>query len=284
MRILILGVTGMVGNTVFKCLSRETQHQVWGTLRGQNRLQHFSKQAYEYLYTGVDALDHDSLVTVFTDVQPDVVINCVGVVKQFANANDPLIALPINAIFPHRLAKLCSLVNARLIHISSDCVFSGEKGNYSENDFTDAQDMYGKSKALGELSDSHTVTLRTSTIGYELESNHGLLNWFLSQQEQCKGYTRAVFSGLPTVILAQVIRDEVIPKLGLSGLYQVAAKPISKFDLLLLIADTYNKAIDIVPDETLIIDRSLDASRFQAATGYIAPEWPDMINTMHLYK
>ena len=163
-------------------------------------------------------------------------------------------------------------------------MFSGAKGSYVEDDFADARDVYGKSKALGELHYPHTVTLRTSTIGHELQSQYGLLDWFLAQEGRCKGYSRAIFSGLPTVVFAQIIRDLVIPNLALSGLYHIAAKPINKLELLGLIADVYGKQIDIIPDDNLILDRSLDAQRFQLATGYIAPEWPELINTMHAYK
>ena len=212
------------------------------------------------------------------------VVNCAGLTKHKPEVEDPLISIPINTLMPHRLAGLCKLVGARLIHISTDCVFSGEKGGYIENDFADARDVYGKSKALGEVHYPHTITLRTSTIGHELQSKYGLLDWFLSQEGRCKGYTRAIFSGLPTVVFAQIVRDVVIPHTELSGLYHVAAKPITKFDLLKLIADVYGKTIDMVPDDKLMIDRSLDAKRFQSATGYVAPEWPDLIKLMHAYK
>jgi dTDP-4-dehydrorhamnose reductase len=204
--------------------------------------------------------------------------------KHKPEASDPLRAISINALMPHRLAGLCKLAGARLIHISTDCVFSGDKGNYAESDFADARDVYGKSKALGEVDYPHAITLRTSTIGHELQSDYGLLDWFLSQNGQCRGYTRAVFSGLPTVVFAQVIRDVVISHAELSGLYHVAAKPINKFDLLKLIAEVYGKVIDIVPDDKLVIDRSLNANRFQLATGYVAPGWPELIKLMHAYK
>jgi dTDP-4-dehydrorhamnose reductase len=213
-----------------------------------------------------------------------VVVNCAGLTKHKPEADDPMVSIPINALMPHRLAALCKLVGARLIHVSTDCVFSGNKGGYVEDDFADARDVYGKSKALGEVHYPHTITLRTSTIGHELQSQYGLLDWFLSQEGQCKGYARAVFSGLPTVIFAQVVRDQVIPHIELSGLYHIAAQPIAKFELLKLIADVYGKTIDIVRDENLTIDRSLDAKRFQLATGYVAPDWPELIKLMHAYK
>ena len=175
-------------------------------------------------------------------------------------------------------------MSARLIHVSTDCVFSGERGGYVEGDPTDARDAYGKSKALGEVDYPHAITLRTSIIGHELQSKISLLDWFLAQNKRCNGYTKAIFSGLPTVVFAQLIRDIVIPHQELSGLYHISAKPISKFDLLKLIAEVYGKSIHIEPEEELVIDRSLNSMRFQLATGYIAPEWPELIQLMHAYK
>ena len=203
---------------------------------------------------------------------------------QLADSDDPLQAIPINSLLPHRLAGLCALLSARLVHIGTDCIFSGEKGGYTENDPSDAKDLYGKSKFLGEVDYPHAVTLRTSIIGHELQSAHSLIGWFLSQQDHCKGYKRAIFSGLPTVALAQIIRDVVIPSPDLSGVYHVAAKPISKYDLLRLVADVYGKSIEIEPDDQLIIDRSLNADRFRQATGYVVPDWPELIKLMYSYQ
>jgi dTDP-4-dehydrorhamnose reductase len=275
----------MLGSVVFKHLSRETQHQVWGTLRNKSGLGFFPKQAHEYLYQNIDVLDQDALVSVLSRVQPDVVINCVGLIKQFSDVNDPLVALPINTIFPHRLAKLCLLVNARLIHISTDCVFNGCKGLYTEDDVSNAEDLYGKSKYIGELHDApHAITLRTSIIGHELNSNASLVDWFLSQTGTVNGYKKAVFSGLPTVELVSVITDLVIPNTHLHGLYHVSAEPIDKYSLLKLIADVYGKEIQIEPDDKVVIDRSLDSARFRQATGYESPSWPKLIEKMHQGK
>ena len=185
-------------------------------------------------------------------------------------------------MLPHRLARLCELAGARLIHISTDCVFSGRKGLYLESDLSDAEDLYGKSKYIGELHDlPHAITLRTSIIGHELGSNYALVDWFLSQEGGVKGFTKAIFSGLPTVELARVMKDFVVPHPQLNGLYHVAAKPIDKFRLLSLVAAQYGKAIDIRPEDALVIDRSLDGSRFREATGYVAPEWPELIRRMY---
>lgn len=280
-RVLVLGVTGMLGNAVFRVFSADAGHETWGTLRGGGALRHFPAAVHDHLLAGVDVLDQDALAGCLSRVRPDVVINCVGLIKHLADAKDPLTALPINAMLPHRLARLCELSGARLIHVSTDCVFSGRKGGYMESDTSDAEDLYGKSKYIGELHDlPHAITLRTSIIGHELGSNYALVDWFLSQQGSVKGFTKAIFSGLPTVELARVMKDFVVPHSNLNGLYHVAAEPIAKFDLLELVASEYGKEIDIRPDDQLVLDRSLDGSRFREATGYVAPLWPELIREM----
>lgn len=284
MRILVLGASGMLGNAVLRVMSENQDWEVFGTVRSSSMRQFFSNRVVGRLITGCDVGDHDALIKLFTQTRPNVVINCIGLIKQLADADDPLEAIPINSLLPHRLAGLCALVGARLVHMSTDCVFSGEKGGYTEDDTSDAKDLYGKSKFLGEVYYPHSITLRTSIVGHELQSAHGLVGWFLSQQDQCKGFKQAIYSGLPAVALAQLIRDVVIPRPDLSGLYHVAAQPISKYDLLRLIAEVYGKAIEIVPDEHLVIDRSLNADRFKAATSYVAPEWPDLIKLMYSYQ
>lgn len=284
MRILVIGASGMIGSTVLRVLGGYEGWDVWGTVRDASIKRFFSSTLASRLIENVNVEYPDALVKVLDDVRPDVVINCAGLTKHKPQADDSLISISINTLMPHRLAGLCKLAGARLVHVSTDCVFSGEKGDYSETDFTDARDVYGKSKALGELFYAHTVTLRTSTIGHELQTKYGLLDWFLSQDQRCNGFGRAFFSGLPTVVFAQVIRDVVIPLQELSGLYHVAARPISKLDLLKLISSTYGKSIDIVRDDQLVIDRSLNSERFRMATGYVAPDWEEMIQLMYAYK
>lgn len=284
MRVLVLGATGMLGNAMIRILSENAGWDVFGTVRSGSAGRFYSGKISEKLLAGIDVENHDSLVSVFNRIRPDVVINCIGLIKQLADANDPLLALSVNSLLPHRIARLCGLAGARLVHISTDCVFSGKKGNYRETDPSDAEDLYGKSKFLGEVDYPHAITLRTSIIGHELQSANGLLDWFLAQEAQCNGYVNAIFSGLPTVTLAQVVRNIVIPRPDLSGVYHVAAASISKHDLLKLIADIYKKSIEIVRDDKLVIDRSLNAGRFQEATGYLAPSWPELIQSMYAYK
>lgn len=284
MRIMVLGVTGMLGNAMFRVLSESSSLVVFGTARGANAKQYFSHSQHSRIIVGVNVESHDSLVGVFAAVRPDIVVNCVGLVKQLADVNDPLQAVPINTLLPHRLAALCQATSARLVHISTDCVFSGSKGGYLESDFPDAYDLYGRSKLLGEVDYPHAITLRTSIIGHELSGNRSLINWFLAQQGSVNGFTRAIFSGLPTVELARIVRDVVIPHQYLHGLYHVASKAINKFDLLQMIAKTYGKTIEIIPSEDLVIDRSLNADRFNLATGYNPPDWSVLVQRMYEFK
>ena len=283
MRVLVLGASGMLGNAMLRVMSGQQNWTVYGTLRSPNpALQAFAPKAQ--LLHGIHAERPDSLLAAFAQSRPQVVINCVGLVKQLASADDPLEAIPINALLPHRLARLCELAQARLIHISTDCVFSGSQGNYRESDIPDAEDLYGRSKLLGEVSDQHAITLRTSIIGHELGRDHGLIGWFLLQQGRVKGYTEAIFSGLPTCELARVVRDHVIPNVDLHGIYHVAAEPISKHDLLQIVNHIYGKALQVEPDDSVKINRSLDALRFKEATGYLAPVWPELIEQMHEFR
>jgi len=279
--ILVLGATGMLGHAMFRGLAGTTGCRVIGSTRTAAQHHRFSEPLRSRLVNNVDANNPDSLSKVLDDVRPDVVINCIGLVKQLPGANDPLSAIPVNALLPHRLARLCRPMGARLIHISTDCVFDGTKGNYVETDPPDATDLYGRSKLLGELDCPDAITLRTSIIGPELAGARGLVGWFLSQSGSVKGFRRAIFSGLPTVELTRVVRDFVLPDASLYGLYHVSAAPISKYDLLKIVADVYRCRIDLQPDDALVVDRSLDSSRFRNRTGYQPPAWHDLIRRMH---
>jgi len=281
MKVLVFGASGMIGSAMFRVLSAKTAWQVWGTLRSADARRFFSGDQQDKLVADVDVEKHDALVRMFARVKPDVVVNCIGLTKHHKEAEDPQLALPLNALLPHRIADLCGVAGARLIHVSTDCVFAGTKGNYAETDAPDAVDVYGKSKHLGEVDYPHAITLRTSTIGHELQSAYGLLEWFLAQQVSCKGFNRAIFSGLPNTEFARVVRDVVIPRPDLHGLYHVGAEPIGKYELLKLIAKAYVKSIDVVRDDEFSIDRSLNSVRFGLATGYKPAAWPELIQAMH---
>jgi len=281
--VLVLGAAGMLGNAVLRLFAQSPGYVVRGSVRSAASARLLPAALRDHLVVGVDVENVDSLARVFADTRPDVVVNCIGLVKQLAEADDPLQAIPINALLPHRLARLCSVAGARLVHVSTDCVFDGRRGLYREDDPADAQDLYGRSKHLGEVDYPNAVTLRTSIIGHELSGAHGLVGWFLSQSGPVRGFTRAVFSGLPTVELARVIRDHVLPRPQMHGLYHVSAAPIAKYELLRLVAATYGRDNDIAPDDKLVIDRSLDSTRFRALTGYVPADWPALVRSMHAF-
>jgi dTDP-4-dehydrorhamnose reductase len=286
MRVLVLGSSGMLGSAVFREFYGHPAYEVYGLVRNPLFLPCFSPSQQHRLIAGVDVLDKEALMEVVKRVRPHVIINCVGLIKQKDHSQDPLVILPINAMLPHRLAELCAPRNIRLLHISTDCVFSGRKGLYTEVDPSDAEDLYGKSKYIGELRNlSFAVTLRTSIIGHELDSKSALVDWFLSQRgDVVPGFRRSIFSGMTAIELARIMRDVVLSNPSLHGLYNVSSAPISKFELLQLLAAQYRKTIEVRPDDSLLIDRSLDSSRFQHLTGYRPPSWESMVRTMHETK
>lgn len=279
-KVLVLGASGMLGNAVLRVFAESRGFEAFGTVRSSRSAKLLPPAVQPHLIVGVDVENTDSLLTVFGKVQPDVVINCIGLVKQLSEADDPLAAIPINSLLPHRLARLCAVCGARLVHMSTDCVFSGSKGMYTEADVPDATDLYGRSKYLGEVDHPNAITLRTSIIGHELDGARSLIGWFLSQEGSVKGFKNAVFSGLPTVEIARIIRDFVIPQRDLRGAYHVSAEPINKFDLLTLVAETYKKDVEIEAEEGFCINRSLDSKRFRAATGYQPESWPELVRSM----
>ncbi|HEU4870167.1 MAG TPA: SDR family oxidoreductase, partial [Pyrinomonadaceae bacterium] len=216
-----------------------------------------------------------------TTVAPDVVVNCIGIVKQDEAAKDRYQSIAVNSLFPHQLARACGTRGIRLIHLSTDCVFSGRRGNYKEDDVADAEDIYGRAKWLGELQYEHCLTIRTSMIGRELSGSHGLVEWFLSQRgKTVRGFKRAIFSGFTTIALSETIGNIIADENGLHGVWHVAADPINKFDLLSMVRQAFQVDIEIVPEESFVCDRSLDDSRFRARTGFEPPSWEQMIDAM----
>lgn len=280
-RLLVLGASGMLGNAVLRVFAADPAFEVFGSVRGAGVIPTLQAKAPAAQFVaGVDVESLDSLTRLFAQVRPALVVNCIGVVKQLAEADDPLTAIPINALLPHRLARLAQVAGARLIHVSTDCVFSGAKGGYVETDPSDAQDLYGRSKLMGEVDYDNAVTLRTSIIGHELNTGHGLIDWFLGQRDPVRGFARAIVSALPTVELARVIEKYVIPHPELRGTYHVAGPAISKYELLGLVGEIYGRDGPAQADDEPVIDRSLSGERFRAATGYEAPQWPQLIARM----
>lgn len=274
-RLLILGGGGMLGHKLWQLAL--PRFETKATVRSAARFRGYGFPA-ESILAPVDVNDFNQVVRAVAAAKPDVIVNCIGVVKQLAAAKDPLTSIALNSLLPHQLAELAAAAGARLIHISTDCVFSGRKGMYTEADQPDAEDLYGRSKLLGEVDRDGALTLRTSIIGRELTSANGLVEWFLSRRGQAaKGFAKAVFSGFPTQALAKIIFDVIEHHPALSGVYQVSAAPIDKYELLLMLDRAFDAHVDVQRDEAVVIDRSLDSTRFRTATGFVPPSWDAMI-------
>jgi dTDP-4-dehydrorhamnose reductase len=265
-KILILGIDGMLGHKMFQILRKDKRYDVYGSARSI------------YLTNKVIKIkDVNDIFELIKVLNPDIVINCIGIIKQKDADRETM--MQINALFPQELGKLCDLFNKKVIQISTDCVFDGKKGGYTEVDEPNATDDYAVSKRMGEL-DRH-LTIRTSLIGHELRNKLSLLDWFLGQNE-VNGYKNAIFSGLTTVEFSRMIRDYVLPNIDrLSGIYNVSSSPISKYDLLSRINKVYGSNIKINKDRKLSINRSLNSSKFKNETGYNCPIWAKMINDMY---
>lgn len=281
-KILLLGVNGMLGHKLFLHLSSYKDFHVFGTARNRDAwLKFLPQQLTGNIHFDVDVNNFDSVAEVIHLVRPDWVINCIGIIKQGVLGQDYYENIYVNAFLPHKIARICAEVDARMLHISTDCVFSGAKGRYLETDVADGFDLYGRCKLLGEVNYSHCLTLRTSIIGHELQSQLGLIEWFLAQRDRTLGFTRHIYSGFPTVELASIIAHYIIPNAWISGVYHLSSNPITKYELLKLVALKYNKEIAIDPYDDTFCDRSLDSSKFRNLTGFSPPSWPEMIDRMY---
>jgi dTDP-4-dehydrorhamnose reductase len=289
MRILILGGDGMLGHRLLMHLQQQ-EHDVRVTLRQQLADYYYAQYGLftqENSYTGVEVRDMGRLLEVMADFRPEAVVNAVGIIKQREAAKEAIPSLEINSILPHRLALLCNATGARLVHMSTDCVFSGRRGNYTEDDVADAEDLYGRTKLLGEVTQPGCVTLRSSIIGLELsrtkkkKKKTGLIEWFLAQRGEIRGFTKAIYTGLTTAEMSRVIERVLLEHPELSGLWQVASAPINKYDLLVRFSEVLGRRdIEIIPDDAVKIDRSLVPVAFEKATGYSAPGWDEMLEEL----
>jgi len=280
MRILILGGDGMLGHQLLRHFASRYETRV--TLRQDLA----SYTAYGLFhagnsYAGIDVRSTVRLIEVLSDFRPQAVVNAVGIVKQRATAKESIPSLEINALLPHRLALACRMLGARLVHMSTDCVFAGNRGTYTEDDISDAINLYGRSKYLGEVGDEGCISLRTSIVGLELARKKSLIEWYLAQRGTIRGFNRAIYSGLCTAEMARVIERVLMHHPDLSGVWQVASTPISKYELLTRLTQKLGRTDLLIEcDETFICDRSLDGSRFNRRTGYSAPSWDAMLDEL----
>jgi dTDP-4-dehydrorhamnose reductase len=282
-KIVVLGGAGMLGHKMFQvlgarfgcvhCTTRETTNT-----KPFDRIELLQS---DRVITGVDVTRLEELQALLRDLQPHFIVNCVGIIKQRAAAASPIPSILINSLLPHRLAEVAAEWGGRVIHFSTDCVFTGKKGSYTEQDASDAEDLYGKTKFLGETAEPNALTLRTSIIGRELTEHRSLLDWFLSQNNRkVRGFRKAIYSGVTTNHMAETVADLIGKNPSLSGVYQVVSEPISKFDLLHLIRDAYRLNIEIEPDDNELCDRSMLGAKFRAATGLSCPDWPELVRRL----
>jgi dTDP-4-dehydrorhamnose reductase len=274
----------MIGHRMWATLSND--HETIGAIRRSELgdLSLIPGIGLSNVIFNVEAHDLSKIAQVIQDVKPDVVLNCIGIVKQLKDSLDPVKSIELNSLFPHQLARICEKNNARMIHFSSDCVFDGVKGHFVESDIPNAVDLYGKSKALGEVDYlKNVLTLRTSSIGREVYPHGGLVEWFLSNQgKTIVGYKKAIYSGVPAHRLAHIISKNIMSNLGLSGILNVSATPIDKLTLLGMIRDHFNLKIEINSDDKVILDRSLDNKEFTQQTGFQSPSWKEMMKDLEI--
>lgn len=283
MNVLVLGSNGMIGNAIFSILRNDTNIRVFGSLRDLKIKHNFFFDIDKSCFIAVDAFNLKALVKNIKYIQPDLIINCIGITKHVFKKYSKEAIKYINSEFPYQLKILAETYKCRILHISTDCVFSGDTGDYKENDIPDAIDLYGMTKKKGEiLNSSKVLTLRTSTIGHENNTNYGLLEWFLSQTK-CSGYPKAIFSGLTNVEFAKIIRDFIIWNKKLSGLYHVGGLKINKYDLLVKIKEEYKNKVILKKNYDMIINRSLNSDKFRLKTNYIPKEWNVLISEMNKF-
>lgn len=277
MRVLILGGNGMLGHKTWQVFEPNFDTYVLAR-KPYTMYQNYNIFKSDRWLEGVDAFHYEMIAELLKELNPNIVINCIGIVKQLPEAQDPISSISVNSLLPHRLVKLCKEIGSRLIHISTDCVFSGHTGMYKEDDIPDPIDLYGRSKLLGEVYDENCLTIRTSIIGRELGTHLGLVEWLLSSQGQSvKGYVNAIYSGFTTEALAQILANIITNYPYLSGLFHISSEPIRKFDLLNRLCNAYKLDIVVEPYNDYYCDRSLDSSRFRALTGFVPPSWDEMV-------
>ena len=273
----------MLGHKAFEILSLNDKYEVYGTLRSENDIKKYFSESKNCrnIFSEIDALDLNSVFDIIDSLRPDLVINCIGIIKQLKESHNALLSIEINSLFPHKLADHIKGSKIRLIHISTDCVFSGDKGNYIETDHSDAKDLYGKTKFLGELINyNNCITIRTSIIGPELQTKVSLLEWFLSQKGEVNGYVNAIYSGLTTNELILIIEKYIIPAPEKKGLYHLSSDPISKYNLLKIIAKIYNKKIKINPFNEFKNNKSLNCDKFIDDFNFKKKSWVQMIKEL----
>jgi dTDP-4-dehydrorhamnose reductase len=277
MRVLILGATGMLGHKLWQLLPRRFP-DTHATVRSAPRLPDCRLFEGDRVVTGLDCTDFQAVAALLDRLEPEVIVNCVARTKRREKTSPDEGSMALNARLPHELADWCSRHHARLIHFSTDCVFAGTTGGYTEDSPIDADDLYGRSKALGEVAGGSALTLRSSFIGREIVHATELLEWFLARRgERIKGYRQALYTGVSSVFMAQLVGDIIADHPRLTGLYNLASEVVSKFELLCLARDAFRVDVEIEPDDAFVCRRNLDGSRLRQALGRTPPSWCEMM-------
>lgn len=280
MHLVILGGSGMLGHTLWERLSRSFPDTYTTIRKDIKNYGNNSLSGSDRVIDHIDVMDFRMLEGALRVIRPDVILNCIGITKRREETQNPIFSIILNAMLPHKLAKLAADLNAKLIHFSTDCVFDGKTGHYSDDTPPNATDLYGRTKALGEVTGRNVLTLRSSFIGKELCEGTELLEWFLSQKNAVRGFKNAIYTGLTTLELCRVIEKLIVDYPDASGLYNVSSEPINKFDLLRLIGEKMRRNVKIIPDESFYCDRSLDSERFRRDFGYTPPTWTKMVEEL----
>lgn len=284
MRILVLGATGMLGHTIYKFLNQSDEIECYGSIRNTKDKEFFDSHLSKKTRIFNDFNNLKKLEKFIKKIKPQIILNCIGLIKQRDNSDNQPEAIFINSLLPHQISKVCNELGIRFIHFSTDCVFSGRKGNYKESDLPDARDIYGLSKFMGEINGKNNLTIRTSIIGHELKNSLGLLEWFLGEKKDIKGYSRAIFSGLTTLEVSRFLLDHIFKNNKIYGVYHLASEPITKLKLLKIINNVYKCKKNIISSSSLKINRSLDGSKLIEVTKYKVPNWEEMIKDLYRWN
>ncbi|MDA8130467.1 MAG: SDR family oxidoreductase [Elusimicrobia bacterium] len=280
-RILILGGAGTLGHKLWQVLPARFPHTFVSMRKKRDFYAKTGLFDVPNVIDGLDLRDFSAVGKMLDELRPSVIVNCAGVTLRSKEALDRNSAISINALLPHRLAEWCSRSGSRLIHFSTVCVYDGKKGGYTEEDPPDARDLYGITKALGDVNAPFALTLRSSFIGREIFAGTELLEWFLAQKgNKIKGFRRALFTGLTTNRLAALVGDLIEKHPLLNGLYHVSSEIVSKYDLLLMMREAYKLDVEIEPEEGFEMRRDLNGDRFASAAGFVCPTWKQLMTEM----
>lgn len=280
-KILITGGGGTLGHKLWQLLPEKFPYTYVSIRKPKSYYDKCDLFDSPYVVEGLDLRDFGKLADVLKEINPSVIVNCAGVTLRSKEAEDKFSCISVNSLLPHILARWCAENNARLIHFSTVCVFDGRLGHYTEDSIPDARDLYGMSKALGDVQSSCALTIRSSFIGREIFNGTELLEWFLAQRgKRISGFTKALFTGLTTNRLAGLVIDLIEKYPRLNGLYHVSSETVSKYELLYLMKEAYKIDIEIDREDKFECRRNLKGDKFVQATGFNCPSWRQMMIEM----